>query len=91
MQKEQYITSQGPEEKPAKKNDADNGNENFYNETLENEKLIDPGNEHHHSDDTNVGSPSQHDADSEGKATSTTEPEPGEGKKDVPDTIGEDG
>ena len=78
MQKEQYST---PEEEPAKKSDADNGNENFYNEMLQNEKLIDPGNEHHHSDDTNVSSPSQHELDPGSEATRTTGPEPGEGKK----------
>lgn len=55
------------EESRRQKHDADSGNEDF-NEMLQKEKLIDPGNEHH-----------QTDADSGGDTSGTVGPKPGEG------------
>ena len=49
------------------KHDADSGNGDF-NDMLQKEKLIDPGNEHHHTD-----------ADPGGDASGTVDPEPAEG------------
>ena len=67
------------EESRRKKHDADSGNDGF-NEMLQKENLIDPGNEHNHdrgAADKNSDSSPQHDADSGGDASGTLGPEPG--------------
>lgn len=72
---------QQEEESRRQKHDADSGNDGAPNEILETEKLIDPGNEHDHSD-KNVDRSLKHDADSGGDATGTAGPEPAPGISD---------
>ncbi len=70
--KEQDGTLQS-EESRGQKHDADSGNDGSSNEILQKEKAIDPGNEHHHTNE-NADRSSRHDAESGGDATGTTGP-----------------
>ena len=73
------------------RHDADGGNADSFNEMLQKEKRIDPGNEHHHSaneDDSKRSS--KYDADAGVDGTGTAGPEPGDGENDEPGTTGED-
>ena len=81
-----------------KQDNTDSGNDASYNEMLQKEKRIDPGNEHHHRSDADdkifdddIDRSPRYDADAGGDGTGTAGPEPGEGKNDEPDTSGEDG
>ncbi len=81
-----------------RRHDADSGNDGSSNEILQNEKRLDPGNEHHHRTDAddkvfdeNIDRSPRYDADAGGDGTGSTGPEPGEGQNDAPDTSGEDG
>ena len=91
MQNEGQDNSKASIENSRQKHDADRKNDGSSSEMLQKEKLIDDGNEHHHSADTKDENPSTYNADSASDATGTTGPEQGEGKNDAPDTSGEDG
>ncbi len=82
MENKEQGSALQSEESRRQKHDADSGNDGSSNEMLQKEKMIDHGNEHHHSgdtdDDNGTGSPSQHDADSGGDATGSMGPKPGE-------------
>ncbi|MEO6329194.1 MAG: hypothetical protein ABIO55_09685 [Ginsengibacter sp.] len=85
--KEQDETLKKVQEKnPPQKHDADNGNDITVNEILQKEKLIDPGNEHHHPDAAGNNAKLSHPADS-----GTTGPQSGEGENDEPYKSGEAG
>ena len=90
LNNEDDNTLQVSEESRSQQHDADSGNDGSSNEILQKEKLIDPGNEHQHHDDTNEQR-QRHDADAGSEATGSTGPEPGEGENDEPDTSGEAG
>lgn len=96
MQNNEQNSAQVDEESRRLKHDAESGNDGFSNDMLQKEGLIDPGNEHHHTDDDGTDSnihdrTLKHDADAGGDATGTTGPEPGEGENDEPDSSGEAG
>jgi hypothetical protein len=62
------------------KHDADSGNDGSTLWKLEQEHLIDPGNEHNHCEEWNTPQEQEHhehlDADAGGDATGTSGPEP---------------
>jgi len=76
-------------EERRKKFDADAGNDGSSNQMLQQEKLIDPGNEHNHLDDDDWDK--KFDADAGTDAPGGEGHEPGEGEDEEPDTSGEDG
>ncbi len=83
MENKEQGSALQSEESRRQKHDADSGNDGSSNEMLQKEKMIDPGNEHHHTGDTDdendTGSSSRHDADSGGDATGSMGPKPDEG------------
>ncbi len=74
------------------KNDADSGDDDSPEAILQEEKIIDPGNEHHHqAGETSEDSTSRNDTDTGGDDKNITESEPGKGKNDETDTSGKAG
>jgi hypothetical protein len=79
-----------------RKHDADSRNDGSTNEMLQQEKLIDQGNEHyHHFDDkkfeNDMLSSPKFDADAGGDTTGPVGHDPGEGEDEEVDSSGEEG